>query len=235
MKQYIVVFMLVPMLLVLGLKETTASSLFQDQGQAVFNIASNKVKESSNGSSQNINANGASEPTNNSNTSLKQSENEKYYTVLYNYILRTAQSQGPDWANWMALTIIYYCNKYGVDPLLVAALFTQESGFALDAYSSTGALSIAQLMPDTARELGITPQEAWSDPEKNIAAGIKYVAYLLDRYRYAGDWCNTYAIAAYNAGPGAVVNGLPPYSETINHVYRVGEIFKELISEYESL
>lgn len=157
----------------------------------------------------------------------------RYYHVLYNHILRTAPGKGSEWADAVARTVLVACSKYQVDPLLVASLFTQESKFSNDAVSSTGAIGIAQLMPDTARSLGVNPH----DPAQNIDGGVKYLGYLLNKYQNTGEWRATYAIAAYNAGPKAVDNygGVPPYSETMNHVRIIANVYQNLAYEMAAL
>lgn len=106
--------------------------------------------------------------------------------------------------------------KFGVDPALVRAVIHAESAFRPSARSKKGALGLMQLMPDTARDMGVT--NALS-PEENINGGVRYLAWLLEKTR--GD--TTLATAAYNAGPGAVErhHGIPPYEETRTYVKRV--------------
>lgn len=159
-------------------------------------------------------------------------ESQRYYQVIYHHILRTTPSLGSDWANWIAQAIVFFSAKYGVNPFLVAANFTQESGFNMSAYSKTGAIGIAQLQPETAASLGVDPY----DPAQNVEGGIRYIAEQLYTFRNAGDWTASYAIAAYNAGPGAIkkYGGIPPYDETINHVISVGAIYRQLLNDYYS-
>ena len=129
--------------------------------------------------------------------------------------------------NNIANAILYYCEQNGVDPLLATATFETESGFNQAAISSSGAIGITQLMPSTAASYGLNPYNQY----ENIEAGVRYLADNLNRYS-GSDWQATYAIAAYNAGPGAVdaYGGVPPYGETIDYVNAVSDRYSQLLS-----
>jgi soluble lytic murein transglycosylase-like protein len=107
-------------------------------------------------------------------------------------------------------------SKYGIDPAVLKGLIKQESGFNPNAGSSAGAQGLTQLMPATAASLGVTDVH---DPAQAIDAGAHYLRMQLDRF--GGDYAE--ALAAYNAGPGAVESfgGVPPYAETRNYVTNV--------------
>jgi soluble lytic murein transglycosylase-like protein len=104
----------------------------------------------------------------------------------------------------------------GIDPALLKGLVSQESGFNPNARSGAGAVGLTQLMPGTASALGVTNP---LDPAQSLQGGAKYLREQLDRF--GGD--ETLALAAYNAGPGAVqkYGGVPPYAETQNYVTSV--------------
>jgi soluble lytic murein transglycosylase-like protein len=104
----------------------------------------------------------------------------------------------------------------GIDPALLKGLVSQESGFNPNARSGAGAVGLTQLMPGTASALGVTNP---LDPAQSLQGGAKYLREQLDRF--GGD--EKLALAAYNAGPGAVqkYGGVPPYAETQNYVTSV--------------
>jgi soluble lytic murein transglycosylase-like protein len=105
--------------------------------------------------------------------------------------------------------------KYGLDPALLKGLIRQESNFDATARSGAGAQGLTQLMPGTAASLGVDA----SDPAQAIDGGARYLKAQLDRF--GGD--SAKALAAYNAGPGAVAKygGVPPYAETQGYVQKV--------------
>ena len=109
--------------------------------------------------------------------------------------------------------------EYGVPVKLLKAVAQAESSFDSNAVSSCGASGIMQLMPETAKSLGV---EDVFDAKQNITGGAKMLAYLLDDY--GGN--TTLALAAYNAGSGAVAKygGVPPYAETQNYINKINGI-----------
>ena len=111
--------------------------------------------------------------------------------------------------------------RYKVDPLLVHAVISVESNYNSRAISSAGAQGLMQLMPATARGLGVRNS---FDAEENIRAGVRHLRDLQDMYKD-----DRLALAAYNAGAGAVnkYGWIPPYRETQEYVYRVGKKYGE--------
>jgi soluble lytic murein transglycosylase-like protein len=111
--------------------------------------------------------------------------------------------------------------RYQVDPLLVESVIEVESDYNPFAVSSKGARGLMQLMPQTARRLSVADSFNLSE---NIDGGVRYLKYLLSLF---GD--ETHAVAAYNAGEGAVLKygGVPPYPETARYVKRVNSKLKQ--------
>jgi soluble lytic murein transglycosylase-like protein len=109
-----------------------------------------------------------------------------------------------------------HATTWQIDPALVKAVIANESGFDANATSNAGAQGLMQLMPQTAASLGVRDPY---DPAQNVAGGVRYLRGLLDRF--GGNL--HLAVAAYNAGPGAVekYGGVPPYAETRNYVENV--------------
>lgn len=131
-----------------------------------------------------------------------------------------------------------YAKKEEVSAIVVASVIQTESAFRPKAISSTGAVGLMQIMPDTWRDInrkfqicvgrhsGECTLECYYDPEMNIRIGTAYLGQLVKRYH--GDI--TFAVAAFNAGPGAVdyYGGVPPYKETEAYVSKVRDSWYEL-------
>lgn len=120
-------------------------------------------------------------------------------------LTQVAESAGP--ANWQAL-VAQVAAKYDISPALLEAVVWQESRWRTDAVSSAGARGLTQLMPGTARDLGVDPR----DPVANLEGGARYLRQMLDAF--GGDVER--ALAAYNAGPARVAKAgrVPAIRET---------------------
>ena len=121
--------------------------------------------------------------------------------------------------------IIEAARNYAVPAELIKAVVMAESGMNSDALSKAGAQGLMQLMPATAKGLGVS--DPW-DPRQNIDGGTRYIRQNLDRF---GD--TRLALAAYNAGPGNVrkYNGIPPFEETQVYVERVMDLYDMFLTE----
>lgn len=124
-------------------------------------------------------------------------------------------------------TIREISSEYKIDSKLVKAVVRNESCFDKLAISSAGAQGLMQLMPPTAKDLGVTDP---FDAEQNLRGGVRYLSKLLQRYNNN----IALALAAYNAGPGAVAkyDGVPPYRETEKYVDRVMKSYRGYLRDY---
>jgi len=137
-------------------------------------------------------------------------------------VSRKSQTTGEESAQGKFAAIIQEAaQKYNVDPRLIEAVIRAESNFNLKATSSAGAMGLMQLMPATAASLGVTDPY---DPKENIFGGTKFLSRLLQKYKHD----LSLALAAYNAGPGAVdrYGGIPPYTQTRVYVQKVMQYYK---------
>jgi len=132
----------------------------------------------------------------------------------FNAVLQGQLSPAPD-KSALEDMVTSQAQAQGVDPSLVKAVVQTESGFNPQAVSSAGAMGLMQLMPQTANTLGV---KSALDPMQNIQGGTQYLKTLLNKYHDVPK-----ALAAYNAGPGAVdkYGGIPPYTETQNYVSKI--------------
>lgn len=149
------------------------------------------------------------------------------YEIVFTYIDRCyacAPRSRIDWSSIpldresFAEEVAEAAKRYGVDEALIRAVMHAESNFRAGARSHKGAQGLMQLMPATARELGVADP---FDPRQNIEGGTAYLARMLERF---GD--ERLALAAYNAGPEAVARhgGIPPFAETQVYVDRVSQL-----------
>ncbi len=125
-------------------------------------------------------------------------------------------------------SVLYYSHKFGIDHRLAFAMIKYESDFSPTCRSHAGAMGLTQLMPGTAKALGIS--DPW-DIQQNIMGGLKYLAEQLYSYESRSNYEQTIlGLACYNAGPNAVkrAGGVPNISETQRYVKRVSDLFLEL-------
>lgn len=143
---------------------------------------------------------------------IANSNNKKTQTGNFSDVLNSKLSKANNLDNIFEMA----AEKYNVSVDLLKAVAKAESGFNPNAESHAGAQGIMQLMPATARSLGVTNS---FDPEQNIMGGAKYLSQMLDKF----DGDTELSLAAYNAGPGNVLkyDGIPPFKETQNYVAKV--------------
>jgi soluble lytic murein transglycosylase-like protein len=128
----------------------------------------------------------------------------------------------------VARLIVPNAGKHNLRPELIQAVMEVESGYQVRARSRVGAIGLMQLMPQTARHLGVNAH----DPAENVEGGARLLDLLVTKYEGRPNGL-ALALAAYNAGAGAVdrYGGIPPYRETRDYVKKVLRRFRELVKE----
>jgi soluble lytic murein transglycosylase-like protein len=149
-------------------------------------------------------------------------EEKSYGNTAFSEVLKSSISNNEKISSTEVDGIIdRVSQKIGIDKELVKLVAKTESGKDQRAVSNRGAIGVMQLMPDTAKGLGVNPYNT----EENIEGGAKYLKEMLSQFN--GDVSK--ALAAYNAGPGAVkkYGGIPPYKETQNYVNKIMKEYRE--------
>ena len=146
--------------------------------------------------------------------------------IITNYIHERNPSLNYDTINYISNCIIYYSYQYNIDPLLVTALIAAESNFKADACSEAGAKGLGQLMPLTASSVGVVDV---FDIQQNIEGTCIYFKNQINNFSNYDQPIET-ALASYNAGSTTVreYGGIPPYSETINYINKIKNIYFHL-------
>ena len=144
-----------------------------------------------------------------------------YKDKIMNYMQKENPKLSTKDAESIYETVMYFSNKYKVSSDLIFAIIDQESNYNYKDSSSAGAIGLMQIIPATANYLKINPYNS----TQNIEGGVRYFKEMLDKYEKP-----SLALAAYNAGPGAVdkYNGIPPYKETTNYVSKISKIYQNL-------
>jgi len=156
------------------------------------------------------------------------------YSAYYSYIAQTNERLDANAVAKIAFHLLNFADRYDVDPRLVVAMILAESHFNPNATSHSGAMGLGQLMPGTARSLGVDNPY---DPVQNLGGSINYLRSRLDTFAdkaLPGGALSfeqvSLAMAAYNAGVNKVkkYNGIPPYTQTQNYVRKVTSIYQQL-------
>lgn len=170
---------------------------------------------------------GTSLGSNSSGSVLGTSNNLSFRNVLQNVQAQSNKTSSVSAGTTMDQIFEEAAQKYGIDANLLKAVGKAESNFNPSVVSSAGAVGVMQLMPATAKSLGVT--DAYN-ARQNIMGGAKYLSQMLDRY----DGNVKLALAAYNAGPGNVdkYGGIPPFKETQDYVNRVLDYAGDSITAY---
>lgn len=151
--------------------------------------------------------------------------NKKAQRIIRSRESRKQENDGSSVKTELQSIVSEKADKYKIDPSLVHAVIKVESNGNTQAVSRKGAMGLMQLMPSTARDLGVVNP---FDPEENIDGGVRYLRYLIDKFN--GDL--TLALAAYNAGPKKVekTGNVPHIPETKHYVKKVMSLYKGNIS-----
>ena len=154
-----------------------------------------------------------------------QAEAREPYEIIHQEI--SQYHRGEKEIAWLSMAILYAAEECQLDPMLITAVMETESNFNFKAMSPVGAVGLMQLMPSTAKMIGVNPY----NPLQNVMGGAIYLKNQLNRFAGNGAYALTYAVAAYNAGPQAVINagGIPAYAETQNYVFRVVNNYNRLL------
>lgn len=152
----------------------------------------------------------------------------KNYKFIYSWIKMHNPHYSSDKIQKLTDSIISCSQKYGLDPRLVISLLTVESAMDTGAVSHSGAMGLGQLMPLTAKDLGVEPR----DSAENIKGACSYLSSMMKNNANSPDKV-ALALASYNAGPGNVrrYGGIPPFSETKNYVLFIKFLYNEICSQ----
>lgn len=161
------------------------------------------------------------------NVSMSKANAAEVYEVIFQEI--SYYNSNAQESSWIAAAIMHAADTYEVHPLLITALMEVESRFNFKALSPAGAIGLMQLMPDTAKMIGVNPYK----PLENIMGGTIYLKNQLNRFAGYGQHSLTYALAAYNAGPQAVIQsgGVPNLNETRQYVVNVTNNYRRLLKQ----
>jgi hypothetical protein len=160
----------------------------------------------------------------------------KVTSQLYPFVRYWIMLHNPHYTDSMVTTmarcIVFYSSTQSIDPRLMTSLFTIESAMDVDAVSLSGAIGLGQLMPGTASGLGVDPRVI----TENIGGSAKYLGSLLKMWEGRENRIDL-SLASYNAGPGNVsrYGGVPPFSETVNYVYFIKYLYKEMCEQTKGL
>ncbi len=164
-------------------------------------------------------------------------EAQQIYPYYRDHVWSCNKRLNQDEVDAIAVSLLYYCQAWQVDPRLAVAMIMAESDFRPNITSHKGAMGLGQIMPDEAR---VHRLQNPYDPVENLGAAIRILRGKLDRYRDHSFPPGQYtlnqirlALASYNAGPGAVrkYGGVPPYKETQNYIKKILRIYSELCGD----